>query len=71
MGDLNSKIGREEVYKHITGRNSIHEESNGNGKRLIELASEMNVKIVSRSFQRKDIYKGTWVSPDGNSPCSY
>ncbi|KAJ3654979.1 hypothetical protein Zmor_014128 [Zophobas morio] len=61
MGDANAKVGREEIYKEIVGKHSKHEESNNNGLRLIELAIERNMKIVSTQFQRK--HKGTWIIP--------
>lgn len=67
IGDMNAKVGREEIYRHITGIYSKHEESTGNGKRLIAFASERNMRIMSTCFQRKDFYKGTWISPDDNT----
>lgn len=67
LGDLNAKIGKEAMYNDITGGHSKHELTNENGKKLIEFATEMRMKIMSTSFQRKEIYKGTWVSPDGNT----
>lgn len=66
--DLNAKIGRDVIYEHITGGHSKHEESNENGIKLIKFATEMNMKIMSTRFQRKDIlYKGTWTAPDSNT----
>ena len=67
IGDLNAKIGNEEIYKSITGGHSKHTESNENGKKLIEFATEMKMKIMNTCFQRKNIYKATWVSPYGNT----
>lgn len=66
MGDANAKIGREEIYKEITGGQSKHEQTNENGLRLIELAIERNMKIISTHFHRKDIHKGTWMIPGKN-----
>lgn len=66
-GDFNAKVGREEDYRNITGNKSFHEKSNENGKKLIQLAMEYNMKIVSTSFQHKDIHKITWVAPDGRT----
>jgi len=39
VGDLNSQVGRVEVYKQTVGRhNLLHESSNDNGVRLINFA---------------------------------
>lgn len=67
VGDMNAKVGREPAYRKITGGNSRHPDSNENGKCLIEFATEEEMKIVSTSFQHKDIHKTTWISPDGRT----
>lgn len=67
LGDCNAKIGRENIYKNVTGGKSKHEISNENGKLLINFAMEQNLKIMSTYFDRKNIYKTTWISPDGNT----
>jgi hypothetical protein len=59
-GGLNAKIGRENVYRPITGKYSLHTESNDN------FASLQNTVIGSTMFNHKDINKMTWKSPDGN-----
>ena len=40
LGDFNAKVGKEGIYKykHITGGESKHQESNDNGKSLTEFA---------------------------------
>ncbi|CAH0552542.1 unnamed protein product [Brassicogethes aeneus] len=63
MGDANAKIGKEDIYRNITGGESKHMKSNDNGERLISLAIEKNMKIMSTHFKRKDIHKGTWMIP--------
>jgi exonuclease III len=65
LGDLNAKIGREEVYRSTIGKASLHEDSNYNGLRLIDFAVEKKMIIKSTWQAQKDIKKETWVSPDG------
>ena len=32
LGDMNRKIGLEDAFRSVTGKHSLHKESNGNGK---------------------------------------
>jgi Reverse transcriptase (RNA-dependent DNA polymerase) len=66
MGDANAKVGNEEIFKSITGGESKHDRSNDNGIRLINMAIEKQMRIMSTHFKRKDIYKGTWIIPGTN-----
>ncbi|XP_067124256.1 uncharacterized protein [Centruroides vittatus] len=63
----NAKIGREEVYHGVIGRNIIHENSNNNGKRVVDLASGHNMIVATTVFPHKRIHLGSWISPDGNT----
>jgi len=65
LGDLNAKIGKERIYHNVAGVHSLHEHSNDNGSRLANFALGKGLIIKSTMFPRKDIYKYTWVSPDG------
>lgn len=49
----------------MIGTNSKHSTTNENGNKLVEFALEHDLQIRSTIFERKDIHKGTWVSPDG------
>jgi hypothetical protein len=48
LGDFNSKIGREEIFKPAIGNESLHEISNDNGFRAVNFAtlkiSQSNVR---------------------------
>ncbi|KAK9670998.1 hypothetical protein QE152_g41042 [Popillia japonica] len=66
IGDANAKIGREDIYRGVTGAESKHQYTNDNGLRLINFAIEMKMKIMSTHFPRKEIYKGTWRIPKRN-----
>ncbi|XP_050439094.1 uncharacterized protein LOC126844740 [Adelges cooleyi] len=65
VGDLNAKVGRETMYRPTTEPDSLHETSNDNGTRLIHFATSKEFTISSTYFPRKDIYKSTWISPNG------
>ncbi|XP_025423466.1 craniofacial development protein 2-like [Sipha flava] len=65
LGDFNAKIGREECFKPIIGGHSLHQLSNDNGCRLIDLATGRNLRVKSTMFPHKNIHKGIWRSPDG------
>ena len=66
IGDLNAQIGKETIYYPTIGKEAFHQESNGNGKRLIHFAASRNMVIGTTLFQHKDIHKITWRSPDAH-----
>ena len=61
MGDLNSRTGRRVNCKVVGpfGEDAV----NDNGDRLIEICSQMEMRILNGFFQHKDIHKYTWVQP--------
>nr|XP_018901479.1 PREDICTED: craniofacial development protein 2-like [Bemisia tabaci] len=61
MGDLNSRTGRRGNCKVVGpfGEDAV----NDNGDRLIDICSQMEMKILNGFFQHKDIHKYTWVQP--------
>lgn len=65
MDDLNAKIGKEAIFRPIIGSHSLYETTNDNGLRLIDFAFGNGLVVKNTMFPRKDIYKGTWMSPDG------
>jgi hypothetical protein len=67
LGDLNTKVGREDIFKLTTGNESLHEISNDNGVRLVNLATYKNLRVKSTMFPHRNIHKYTWTSPDGKT----
>jgi len=39
LGDLNAKVGRENIFKPTIGQDSLHQDSNDNGVRLVNFAT--------------------------------
>jgi endonuclease/exonuclease/phosphatase family metal-dependent hydrolase len=64
LGDLNAKIGKEKAYENVTGKHTLHDVSNRNGKTVCNFAIENTMTIMSTQFQHKTIHKGTWISPE-------
>ncbi|KAF0682285.1 craniofacial development protein 2-like, partial [Aphis craccivora] len=64
LGDLNAKVGREEIYQPTIGRESLYDKSNDNGTRLINFCMTNGLTLSSTYFPRKDIYKQTWIAPN-------
>jgi len=67
LGDMDAKIGKEDVYQNVAGKHTLHEITNRNVEWVCEYAIANNMKIISIYYQHKRIHKGTWISPDGNT----
>ncbi|XP_063911974.1 craniofacial development protein 2-like [Zophobas morio] len=67
IGDANAMIGKENCYRPTIGKESNHQKTNQNGEKLIEFAQENKMVVKSTFFAQKEIYKGTWMSPDGKT----
>jgi len=39
LGDFNAKVGKENIFKATTGQESLHQDSNDNGVRLVNFAT--------------------------------
>jgi len=40
LGDFNTKVGRENIFKPTVGNESLHEDINDNGVRLVNFANQ-------------------------------
>jgi hypothetical protein len=43
LGDIKAKIGKEDTFKATIGNESLHEISNENGVRLVNIATSKNL----------------------------
>jgi len=60
-------VGRENIFKLTIGNESLHQDSNDNGVRIVNFATSKNLVVKSMMFPRRNINKYTWTSPDGKS----
>jgi len=67
LGDFNAKVRRENIFKPTIGQESLHQDSNDNGVRLINFATSQNLVVKSTMFPHRNIHKYTWTSPGGKT----
>jgi hypothetical protein len=44
LGDINAKLGREDTFKPTIGNESLLEDSNDNGVRVVNFATSKNLR---------------------------
>ena len=64
FGHFNAKLGREDIFKPTNENDSLHQDSNDNGVRIVNLAASKNLVFRSTMFPHRNIHKYTWTSPD-------
>jgi exonuclease III len=65
LGDFNANVDKEDIFKPTIKNESLHELSNDNGARLVNIATSKNFRVKSTIFPHRNIHKYTWTSPDG------
>ena len=67
LGDLNAKVGRENIFKPTIGQESLHQDINDNGVRLVNFATSKNLMVKITMFPHRNIHIYIWTSPDGKT----
>jgi hypothetical protein len=67
LGDINAKLGRENIFKLAIENESLHEISNDNLIRVVNFATSKNFVVKSTMFRHHKIRKYTRTSPEGNT----
>jgi len=67
LGDFNAKGGRENIFKPTVGKESLHQDSNDSGVRIINFATSKNLVVKNTMLPHRDFHKFTWTSPDGET----
>jgi hypothetical protein len=68
LGDINVKVGREDIFKQIVGNDSLHEIYNNNGISVINVVTSKNLSNKIIMFPHCNIHKFTWTSPINSQP---
>jgi len=66
LGDFNAKAGKGDIYKPTTGNESLHNETNNNGIKMIQFAISKDFNTRS-TFPHKDNNKTTWYSAENRT----
>jgi len=67
LGDFNAKLEREDVFKLTIGNEGLHQDSNDNDVRIVNLTTSKNLFVKSTMFPHQNIHKYTWTSLDGKT----
>ena len=67
LGDFNAKVGRENIFKPTIGNESLHQDSNDNGVRIVNFGISKNLVVTSMMFPHRNTHKCNWTSPDGQT----
>jgi hypothetical protein len=63
---MNTKVGKDVRIRNV-GRYCLHEESNDSGKRREDFSMGGNMVLSSKRLPHKNIRKGIWISPNGQT----
>jgi len=59
LGDFNAKVGRENIFNPTVGNESLHQDSNDNGVRIVNFATSETLVVKSTMFPHRNIHKYT------------
>jgi hypothetical protein len=60
-------VGKENIFKPTIGNESLHQDRNDNGVRILTFATSTNIVVKSTIFPHRNIQSYTWTSPDGKT----
>jgi len=67
LEDFNAKVERDNIFKPTIGQESLHQDGNDNGVRLVNFTTSQNLVVKSKMFPHRNIHKYTWTSPYGKT----
>jgi len=60
LGDFNAKMGRKNIFKPTIGDESLHQDSNDKGVRIVNFATSNNLVLKSMMFMHQNVHKLPW-----------
>jgi len=60
-------VGRGYTFKPTIGNDSLHQDSNDNGVKIVKFVTSKNLVIKSTMFPYRNIPKYNWTSPHGKT----
>jgi len=67
LGEFNVKVRRYYIFKSTIWNESLHQDSNDNGVRIVNFATPKNLVVKSTTFPHRNIQKYTWTSANGKT----
>jgi hypothetical protein len=67
LGDFNTKVGRESIFKPSIGNEILLQDINDNGVRIVNFAPSNNLVLKSTMLLHRNIHEYKRTSPDGNT----
>jgi len=66
-GDLNERLGREDIFRPTIGNECLQQDSDDNGVRNVNFTTSKNVVVKITTFLLPNIIKYTLTSLEGNT----
>jgi hypothetical protein len=67
LGVCNAKLRTEDIFKPTIGKESLHQDDNDSGVRVVNFATSKNLVVKSTVFRHRNLHKYTWTFPDGKT----
>ena len=71
LGDFNAELGRRNIFEPTFGNESLYQDINDNGVRIVNFATSKNHVVMSTMFPHQNIHKCIWTFSDGKTQNQY
>jgi exonuclease III len=56
LGDFNAKLGKDDIFKPTNKKESLHQDSNNNGVRIVNCATTKKIYLLTAQCSRTEIF---------------